>query len=112
MADLWLAIGDHYQPNKHAVHEAWADGEPYVYRYELNKARALWERLAAEIPVLPPYDPAKDRKLSWEDELNAAIQKRRTEKEAEQGKEEMKRESEKDEVLPKGVEQETEEKKI
>jgi hypothetical protein len=85
LADLWLAIGDHEQARKHALAAykwAWADGEPYVYRYELNKARALLEKLGAEIPNLPPYDPAKDEKLPWEDEVAAAIEKLRAEKEA------------------------------
>lgn len=62
---------------------AWADGEPYVHRYELNKARALLEKPGAEIPNLPPYDPAKDEKLPWEDDVAAAIEKLRAKKEAE-----------------------------
>jgi hypothetical protein len=85
LADLWLAIGDRDQAKKHALEAykwAWADGEPYVHRYELNKARALLEKLGAEIPNLPPYDPAKDEKLPWEDEVAAAIEKLRAEKEA------------------------------
>jgi hypothetical protein len=87
LADLWLAIGDAEQAKKHATAAykwAWADGEPYVHRYELNKARAQLERLGAEIPKLPPYDPAKDEKLPWEDELTAAIEKLRAEKEIEE----------------------------
>ena len=47
---------------------------------DLNKARALLEQLGAEIPNLPPYDPAKDEKLPWEDEVAAAIEKLRAEK--------------------------------
>jgi tetratricopeptide (TPR) repeat protein len=85
LAELWLAIGDCEQAKKHALaayRSAWADGEPYVYRYELNKARALLEKLGAEIPNLPPYDPAKDEKLPWEDEVAAAVEKLRAEKEA------------------------------
>jgi hypothetical protein len=58
--------------------------EGVVHRYELNKARALLEQLGAEIPDLPPYDPAKDEKLPWEDEVAAAIEKLRAEKEAEE----------------------------
>ena len=46
---------------------------PYVHRYELNKARALLEKLGVTIPNLPPYDPAKDEKLPWEDDVAAAI---------------------------------------
>jgi hypothetical protein len=70
-----------------AYKAAWADGEPYVFRYALNKARALLEQLGAEIPDLPPYDPAKDEKLPWEDEVAAAIERLRAEKEAEKKKE-------------------------
>ena len=90
LADLWLAIGDREQAKKHALEAykwAWADGEPYVHRYELNKARALLEKLGAEIPNLPPYDPAKDEKLPWEDDVAAAIEKLRAEKEAKDRKE-------------------------
>jgi hypothetical protein len=91
LADLWLAIGDREKAKKHALAAykwAWADGEPYVRRYELNKARALLEKLGAEIPDLPPYDPAKDEKLPWEDEVAAAIEKLRAEKEAKNPKKE------------------------
>jgi hypothetical protein len=83
LADLWLAIGDRAQATKYALSAykfAWADGEPYVHRYELNKARALLEKLGAEIPNLPPYDPAKEEKLPWEDDVAAAIEKLRAEK--------------------------------
>jgi hypothetical protein len=46
----------------------------------LNKSRALLERLGAEIPQLPPHDPAKDEKFAWEDEVVAAIKRLRREK--------------------------------
>jgi hypothetical protein len=88
LAELWLEIGDYDQAKKHALaayRSAWADGEPYIDRYELNKATALLKQLRAEIPKLPPYDPNKDDKLLWEDEVAAAIEKlRRTEKQAKQ----------------------------
>ena len=86
LAELWLAIGDREQAKKHALAAykwAWADGEPYVWRYELNKATALLKQLGTEIPNLPPYDPAKDEKFPWEDKVAAAIEKLRAEKEAE-----------------------------
>ena len=89
LADLWLAIGDHDRAEKHALAAykwAWADGEPYVYRYELNKARAILENLGAEIPDLPPYDPAKIDKFPCEDEVAAAIEKLQAEKDAEERK--------------------------
>jgi hypothetical protein len=89
LADLWLAIGDREQAKKYALEVymlAWADGEPYVHRYALNKARTLLEKLGAEIPNLPAYDPTRKEKFPWEDELIAAIEKLRAKKEAENHK--------------------------
>jgi hypothetical protein len=86
IAELWLALGEGERARKHALAAykwAWADGEPYVRRYELNKTRALLEKLGVEIPNLPAYDPAKDGKFPHEDEVVAAIAKLRAEKEAE-----------------------------
>jgi len=89
LADLWFAIGDHEQAKKHALAAykwAWADGEPYVRRYELNKTRALLEKLGAEIPKLPPYDPASDEKFPWEGEVAASIEKLQIKEEAKKRK--------------------------
>ena len=89
LAELWLAIGDYEKANEHALKAyklAWADGEPYVNRYELRKARALLEQLGIEIPNLAPYDPHKDVKAPWEIEVIAALEKLRGEKEAEKMK--------------------------
>lgn len=86
LAELWLAMGDRERAKGHALDAykwAWGDGEPYVFRYYLNKARALLEQLGAEIPDLPPYDPARDEKFAWEEKLAAAIERLRAEKLAE-----------------------------
>jgi hypothetical protein len=85
LAELWFAIGDQAEAKKHALAAyrlAWADGEPFVHRYELNKSRILLKQLGAEIPKLPPYDAAKDEKLPWEDAVVAAIEELRAEKAA------------------------------
>jgi len=85
LADLWFAIGEYDRAKHHAVAAyrwAWADGEPYVHRYELNKARALLDHLGTKIPELPHYDPSKAEKLPWEDKMTATLQKIRAEKEA------------------------------
>jgi hypothetical protein len=85
LGELWFTIGDREQAKKHAMAAyklAWADGEPYVHRYALNKARALLEKLGEEIPMLPPYDPAKDEKFPCEEVVAAAIEKLRAEKQA------------------------------
>lgn len=85
LAKLWKAISEIGKAEKHALAAykwAWADGEPYVRRYELNKARALILELGEEIPDLPAYDPARDEKLPWEDKVAEAIEKLRAENEA------------------------------
>lgn len=84
LAELWLAMGDRERAKSHALDAyrwAWGDGEPYVCRHDLNKARALLERLGTEVPDLPPYDSARDEKFAWEEKLAAAIERLRAEKE-------------------------------
>lgn len=86
LAALWLALGDAAQAGDHALaayRDAWADGEPYVIRHELNQARALLAQLGLALPELPPYDPAKAIVFPWEAEVDAAIEQLRTEMEAE-----------------------------
>jgi len=83
LAELWLALGNTDKAKFYALkayEEAWADGEPYVYRYSLNKAIELLNRLGEPIPTLPPYDPSKDQKLPWEDKVNEIIEKLKKEK--------------------------------
>jgi tetratricopeptide (TPR) repeat protein len=89
LAELWLAMGQTDQAKKHALaayHWAWADGEPYVHRYELIKTRELLEQLGADLPSLTPYDSARDKGLAWEGELIAALEKLRLEKKSEPNK--------------------------
>ncbi len=83
LALLWREIGDLDQAEKHALAAytwAWADGEPYVNRYELTKTTELLNELKVTIPNLPPYDPAKDVPFPWEAEVRAAIEKLRAKK--------------------------------
>ena len=58
---------------KAAYRDAWADGEPYVRRHALDRAKTLLLQLGEDIPALPAYDPAQHPKKSWEDEIAAAI---------------------------------------
>jgi hypothetical protein len=83
LAQLWLAIGDHDKAKHHALAAyrwAWADGEPYVNRYELTKTTELLQQINVPVPVLPPYDPAKDEPFPWEADVRAAIEKLKAEK--------------------------------
>jgi hypothetical protein len=89
LAQIWLALGDTEKAKHHALAAyqwAWADGEPYVWRYELTQTSELLRQMNVPIPKLPPYYPAKEAKLPWEDEVRAAIEKLRARKEAEKGK--------------------------
>ncbi len=85
LAQLWLALGDHERAKHHALEAyrgAWGDGEPYVFRYGLTKTTELLQEMNVPIPVLPPYDPAKDEPLPWEANVRVAIEKLRAKKEA------------------------------
>lgn len=87
LARLWQALGDLNQARHHALAAytlSWADGEPYVYRYELTKATELLHELGVPLPNLPPYDPAKDEPFPWEADLRAFITARRAEQAAKQ----------------------------
>jgi tetratricopeptide (TPR) repeat protein len=89
LALFWQAIGDFDQAKHHALtahKQAWADGEPYVYRYELIKSTGLLNELGVPVPDLPPYDPANDEPFPWEADVRAAIEKLRAEKKAKQKK--------------------------
>ena len=85
LAMLWHALGDLDQAKRHALAAykwAWADGEPYVNRYELTKTTELLDQLYVPIPSLAHYDPAKEEPFPWEAELRAAMEKLRAEKQA------------------------------
>jgi tetratricopeptide (TPR) repeat protein len=91
LAELWHALGERERAEKEALAAyrwAWADGEPYIFRFELDRAKALLHELSVDPPILPPYDPAKDGKYPMEDEVNAAIEKLRAEKASEKEAEE------------------------
>lgn len=83
LALLWFALGDQPKAEHHALAAyrwAWADGEPYVNRYELTRTTELLHKMNVPVPVLPPYDPAKDKPFPWEADVRAAIEKIKAEK--------------------------------
>lgn len=82
LARLWQEIGETERASEHAsaAHRwAWADGEPYVHRYELEQATELLGELGVDVPELGPYDPAVDPPRPWERRLAAAIAELREE---------------------------------
>lgn len=83
LAMIWHELGDKDRAETEALaayEEAWADGEPYVFRYELTKACELLGELRVLAPDLPPYDPDADDPLPWEADVRAAIGRLRAEK--------------------------------
>ena len=90
LALLWLELGDDNDDEfreaakRHALAAykwAWADGEPYVRRYDLDQAKAILDRLGEPYPDLPDYGPEKDEEFDWEPDVRAAIEKLKNEKE-------------------------------
>ncbi|MEM9480617.1 MAG: DUF4062 domain-containing protein [Verrucomicrobiota bacterium] len=97
LALLWLELGDEDDNDdefreaakRHALaayKSAWADGEPYVRRYELDQAKAILDQLGEPSPELPDYDPANDEEFDWEPDVRAAIGKLKAEKKAREKK--------------------------
>ncbi len=73
---VWNAIGNEEEAKRHALdsfRSAWADGEPYVHRYELERATELLEKMGISSAVLPSYDQNKDEVFAWEFNLQAHI---------------------------------------
>jgi hypothetical protein len=76
LAELWLELGEVDRAREHALAAyrwAWADGEPYVRGFDLERARRLLVELGTPVPVLPPYDPANDPELPVEAEARAFL---------------------------------------
>ncbi len=89
LAEIYEALGDTAQAQHHALaayKRAWADGEPYVNRYDLTQATALLTRLGEPIPDLPAYDATKDKPFPWEAEIREIIERIKKEKAEEREK--------------------------
>jgi len=80
--EIWEALGETEKAIECATKYftwAWDDGEPYVYRDQLNFATELLIRLGAPIPDLPPFDIAKAERFPWQDAVEALIAKKQRE---------------------------------
>ncbi|HVQ08513.1 MAG TPA: DUF4062 domain-containing protein [Allosphingosinicella sp.] len=82
LAELWSDLGERDRAIAAALraHEwAVAAGEPYVYRHELDQARALLEKFGAQRPDIPTCDPASATPYPWEDDVKGLIEKLKAE---------------------------------
>lgn len=85
------AQGKHEEAKEYAIKYytwAWADGEPYVHRWHLNRAIDLLDELSIPKPNLPVFDEANYESFPAEAEVRAYIEqlKQEKEKEAEEAK--------------------------
>ena len=58
--EVYLALGMPDEARQHvaaAYKEAWADGPPYAFYFELKRIRAAIQALDMPEPQLPPFDP-------------------------------------------------------
>jgi hypothetical protein len=72
LADLWLALGERAQATRFALMAfewAWASGEPFVFRFWLNRAKDCLRRLNVATPTLRRYDPVHEKRPVWDDVL-------------------------------------------
>jgi tetratricopeptide (TPR) repeat protein len=90
VAELWRELGDPDRAIDHALraHELCVgDGEPFVFRHYLDRARALLSELGAPLPEVPKYDPAKAKIYPWEKDVRAFIEKLKAERAEKENKE-------------------------
>jgi hypothetical protein len=69
IAEIWHAIGDHAQARQFALRAyrwAIADGEPYVRRYHLTRAKTLCDEMNMKLASTARYDPSKITQYPWE----------------------------------------------
>lgn len=81
LARIWLELGETSRATETALaayRHAWADGEPYVYRFSLMRAAELLEELGVAVPQLAPHDPSNDTTFPWEADIRAEIERRRS----------------------------------
>jgi hypothetical protein len=86
LAELWIALGRPDEAKKYAIAAyrwAWAEGEPFVRRNELEKANDLIHTLGIEPPILKSFEADEKRETTWELDLKQAIEEiqQRTQKE-------------------------------
>ena len=75
-AEVYLALGEDDQAAecaRMAYETAWADGDPYVWRWRLERAQAVLSQLGLPLPDMPTFDEALVGKLPYEDEIYAFI---------------------------------------
>jgi hypothetical protein len=84
LAELWYELGERAFAIAAALRgykSACASGEPFVYRYYLDRAGALLRKFGEVPPAVPIHNPANDTIFEWEEAVHSLIQKRRKDRE-------------------------------
>lgn len=84
VAEIWRELGEPERACAAAqrAHEsACGSGEPYVYRYHLDRADALLRDMGETPPDVPKHNHANDEVFDWEDDVRALIERTRKERE-------------------------------
>lgn len=82
-AVVHMANGDHTAAKEAALEFytwAWAQGEPYVHRWELEQARSILQQLGEPEPQLPVWDEANYVPFEHEDKVIELIEKLKRER--------------------------------
>jgi hypothetical protein len=83
VAELWCELGERDHAVEHALraHELYvSDGEPFVFRYYLDRTRALLAKIGAPLPEIPKYDAAQGKIYPWEKDVRDFIDKLKAER--------------------------------
>ncbi len=75
IAQTYLKLQDADEAQDYALQAykyAWADGEPYICFWPLDKARKVLDALGVPHPDLPPFAPSTLDKIPYEDEIRQA----------------------------------------
>jgi hypothetical protein len=87
LAELWYELDERDRAVEEAlsVHSwAVAEGEPYVLRDYLDRARKILTDLKEPLPEVSRHDPSKAKPYHWEEDVRAFIDKLKAERRAEQ----------------------------
>ncbi len=79
-AEVYLIIGEQAKARevaKKAYKFAWSDGEPYIWWWELERAKKVLDALGEDYPATPPYDPEKIGRYPYQDEVEAILERER-----------------------------------
>ncbi len=76
-AEVYLALGERETAREYAIKAykwAWADGPPYVWWWDLERAKKMLDTLGEPYPDMPTFDESKVKKIPHEDEIRAFVE--------------------------------------